>query len=127
MFYVLDGEIEFFCEGNESSFVTRAGDMAFLPQGKAHGMYFKSAEIRALIILHAQEGGSIGIEPYFRQMAIGPAVSMSLPEVATQYSTAEPHELQNAFRLAAENGITLLSSEETVRRLPFYPGFGKNV
>ena len=90
-------------------------------------MYFKSAEIRALIILHAHENGSIGIEPYFRQMAIGPAMSMGLPEVATQYSTAAPHEMQNAFRLAAANGITLLSPEETARRLPFYPGFGANV
>ena len=127
LFYMLDGEIEFFCEGDESSFVVSSGDMAFLPQGKAHGMYFRSTEIRALIILHAQEGGSIGIEPYFKQMAIGPAGSMRLPELVTQYSTAEPDEMQKAFRLAAANGITLLSPEETVRRLPFYPGFGANI
>ena len=127
LFYVLDGEIEFFCEGEERSSLVAAGDVAFLPQGRAHAMYFRTPEVRALAVAHASAGGPVGIDAYLRQMAVGPASSMELPANATQYRTASPAELEHAVRLAEDSFGTLLSPEETIRRLPFYPGFGANL
>ncbi|MGI4942439.1 MAG: cupin domain-containing protein [Janthinobacterium lividum] len=122
LFYILEGTIEFFCEGYESSFVVGQGETVFLPQAKAHAMRFRSAEVRVIAVLHAQENQRTTSEPYFKQMAVGRASSMLLSDNLAQYSTATIFEIDNAIQVAAANGITLLSPAETARRLPCYPG-----
>ncbi len=126
MYYVLEGSSEFFVEGEEQSVLVGPGEFIFLPAGKAHAQYFRAPALRALLIASASGPHPVGMDSYFRQMAIGPASSMTPPENAfdLSYSTSE---LQRFSEIASANGITLLSPEQAAARLPNYPGFGANL
>jgi quercetin dioxygenase-like cupin family protein len=122
LYYILEGEIDFFCEGAVDAFRARPGDAVFLPQGKAHALSFGTSEVRILIVLHATGSLPVGTEPYLIKMATGPATSLKLPENATQYATATSEHIQNATQLAATFGVSLLSPEEAAQRLPLFAG-----
>ena len=120
--YMLDGQLEFFLEDEAGSFIAGPGEGAMLPAARAHAISFLTPEVRMLVVVSATKGEMVGLEAYFRLMAVGPATSMSLPAMATQYSTASPAEFQSAARVADAHGITFLSPEQTLTRLPSYPG-----
>ena len=120
LYYMLEGEIDFFCEGADRVLTARPGDSVFLPQEKAHALSFRTPEVRMLAVLHATGSLPVGIEPYLVKMATGPASSMDLPENAPQYATVSPEELAKATQLAASFGVSFLSPEETARRLPMF-------
>ena len=124
IYYVLDGTMEFFCEGEDDSFVVDAGGMLFLPQGKAHAVYFRSPEVRTLVVGVAAGQDPVKLDKYFRHMAVGPATTMDLPNNAATYSTSD---LKEAFEVAEAHGYTLLLPDEAAQRLPNYPGFGANL
>lgn len=63
---------------------------------------------------------AVGLDRYFIEMA-EPATSMELPIGAITYQMEDP---SHAIRIGEENGIHILSPEETARDLPHYPGFG---
>ncbi len=126
IYFMLEGEVEFFCEGEEKSFVARAGEMMFLPQGKAHATYFRSEQFRAIAIAIAAGSEPTTLDTYFQQMAIGPATKLDVPDDASTYREMGAGDIQKAVEIAASHGITFLSPEETASRLPIYPGFGAN-
>lgn len=127
IFFILDGEVEYFCEGTDRSLVARSGELVFLPQQKAHAFYYRTPEVKVLTILHAPGGGQVRSEQLFRKMATGPAPSMSLPDDATRFSTADATAIEKVVKLAAEHDAILLSPDEIARRLPNYPGFGAHL
>jgi quercetin dioxygenase-like cupin family protein len=120
LYYMLEGETDFFCEGAEQVFRARPGDSMFLPQEKAHALSFVTPEVRMLIVLHATGSLPIGIEPYLIKMSTGPAASMVLPENETQYATATAEQIQKATQLAESFGVAFLSPKQTVERLPLF-------
>jgi quercetin dioxygenase-like cupin family protein len=120
LYYMLEGEIDFFCEGADRVFKARPGDSVFLPQDKAHALSFVTPEVRMLTVLHATGSLPVGIEPYLIKMATGPATSMVLPENETQYATATAEQIQKATQMAASFGVSFLSPEETAKRLPLF-------
>ena len=124
IYYMLEGEVEFFCEGQEKSFLARAGEMMFLPQGKAHATYFRSEQFRAIAVAIATGSEPTTLDTYFRQMAVGPATKLDVPDDASTYRELGAGDIQKAIEIATSHGITFLSPEETTRRLPNYPGFG---
>ena len=121
--YVVEGLLEFFWERQEKSVMVRAGESVFLPRGIAHGVYYRSPTVQVLLVAQADGEHSVGLDTYFEQVS-EPATSMELPKDAVTYVMNNPEE---TMRLAAENGVILLSPEETARRLPHYPGFGVNL
>ena len=118
LFYVLEGAIEFYVE--DKILLARAGEVVFLPQGKPHAFYVRSSHVRTLILVQASGEHPIGLDRYFIAMA-EPATSMSLPIGAVTYAMDDP---SHSIRVGAENGIHILSPEETAKELPHYPGFG---
>ena len=121
--YVVEGLLEFFWERQEKSIMVRAGESVFLPRGIAHGVYYRSPTVQVLLVAQADGEHSVGLDTYFEQVS-EPATSMELPKDAVTYVMNNPEE---TMRLAVENGVILLSPEETARRLPHYPGFGANL
>ncbi|WP_263382048.1 cupin domain-containing protein [Granulicella arctica] len=118
MYFVLDGSMRFYCE--DKTIDIHAGDVVFLPQGKAHAFNCTSAQVRTLILVAASGEGSVGLDNYFQTM--GEATrSMSLPEHATTYVEDTP---ERAIKACHDNGIYVMSEEETRLALPQYPGFG---
>ncbi len=124
--YVLEGEIECFIEGQEKGIVAKPGETIYLPRGRAHAYYFRSPVVRALAMVHALKDGK-GTEAYLKEMALGPAQSMELPEVTDQYRSLDPEQMKQAGERATAHGVTFLEPEAAAERLPFYPGFGANV
>ena len=123
---ILEGSSEFVIEGEEASILVGPGESIFLPAGKAHAQYIHTPEVRTLIIVSAATAShAVGMDSYFRQMAVGPATGMTPPPNANalSYSAAD---LQRFAEIAAANGLSLLAPEETAKRLPNYPGFGAN-
>ena len=51
LYYLLEGRMEFYCDDEILSI--GAGEVAFLPQGKAHAFYIRSPIVRALILVQA--------------------------------------------------------------------------
>jgi mannose-6-phosphate isomerase-like protein (cupin superfamily) len=76
LYYLLEGRMEFYCDGEILSI--GAGEVAFLPQGKAHAFYVRSPIVRALIAVEATDERSVGLDRYFIDMG-EPAASMELP------------------------------------------------
>ena len=126
IYFILEGEVEYFCEGEEKSFLARAGEMMFLPQGRAHATYFRSEQFRAIAVAIATGSEPTTLDAYFRQMAVGPATKLEVPDDASTYREMGASDVQKAMEIAAAHGITFLSPEETESRLPMYPGFGAN-
>jgi hypothetical protein len=79
--------------------------------------------VRTLILVQAVGEYSVGLDGYFTAMA-EPATSMNLLTEAITYNVDDP---SHAIRVGAENGIRILSPEETAEQLPRYPGFGANL
>ena len=121
LYFVLEGSMRFYCEGEILDI--KAGEVVFLPQGKAHAFNCTSPVVRTLILVQAIGADPVGLDNYF--LAMGePAGDMSLPRDATTYAVADP---ERAIRIGALNGIRILSPLETELELPQYPGFGAPV
>ena len=118
LYYLLAGRMEFYCDG-EILNVGR-GEVAFLPQGKAHAFYIRSPMVRTLISVQATDERPVGLDRYFMGMG-EPAASMDLPDHQATHVMSDP---AHAIRVAAAHGIRILSPEETRELLPHYPGFG---
>ena len=119
LYFVLEGTMRFYCE--DKILDVGAGDVVFLPQGKAHAFTCTSDVVRTLIFVQATGVDAVGLDSYF--LAMGePAASMGLPESAVTYAVADP---EHAIRVGASNGIRILTPSESQRALPQYPGFGK--
>jgi mannose-6-phosphate isomerase-like protein (cupin superfamily) len=117
-YYVLEGVMEFYC-GDSEGMVVNAGEMVFLPQGKAHAFYIRSPQVRALILVQAVGEHAVGLDRHL--MAMGtPATSMNLPTDAIDDEFIDPGD---SIRVGAANGIRFLSSAENTDELPHYPGF----
>ena len=118
LFYVLEGRMEFYCDGKIMNI--GPGEVAFLPRGKAHAFYVRSSTVRTLILVQATDERAVGLDRYFIGMS-KPAASMELPDHQATHVMSDPAE---TIRVAAANGIRILSPEETAELLPNYPGFG---
>jgi len=118
LYFVLEGTMRFYCE--DQILDVGAGDVVFLPQGKAHAFACTSNVVRTLIFVQATGSDAVGLDNYF--LAMGePATSMVLPECAVTYAIDDP---EHAIRVGASTGIRILSSSEAQQALPQYPGFG---
>lgn len=118
MYYVLEGTLEFYCEAQV--LVVSAGEVMFLPQGKAHAFYICSPYVRALLLVQAVAEHPIGLDRYLIELG-KPATSMELPA----HAIAELSEdYSHSVRVGTAYGIRVLSPEETAQELPYYPGFG---
>ena len=118
LYYLLEGKMEFYCDGE----ILRigSGEVAFLPQGKAHAFYMRSPSVKALILVQATDERAVGLDRYFIDMG-EPAASMELPDHQATHVISDP---AHVTRVAAANGIRILSPDEVVELLPHYPGFG---
>ncbi|MGB9206156.1 MAG: hypothetical protein WCB94_19515 [Terriglobales bacterium] len=76
--------------------------------------------MRALISVQATDERAVGLDRYFIDMG-EPAASLELPAHQATHVMSDPAQ---AIRVAAANGIRILSPEETAELLPHYPGFG---
>jgi mannose-6-phosphate isomerase-like protein (cupin superfamily) len=118
LYFVLEGSMRFYCE--DKTLDIKAGEVVFLPQGKAHAFHCTSPVVRTLILVQATGADPVGLDNYFLAMG-DPAREMSLPRNAITYAVDHP---ERAIPIAALHGIRLLSPHETERELPQYPGFG---
>jgi mannose-6-phosphate isomerase-like protein (cupin superfamily) len=118
LYFVLEGSMRFYCEDNVLDI--KAGEVVFLPQGKAHAFCCTSPVVRTLILVQAVGAAPVSLDSYF--LAMGePAREMTLPRDAITYAVDGP---ERAMRIAALYGIRILSPMETELELPQYPGFG---
>jgi mannose-6-phosphate isomerase-like protein (cupin superfamily) len=118
LYFVLEGSMRFYCE--DKILEIKAGEVVFLPQGKAHAFNCTSPVVRTLILVQATGADPVGLDNYFLVMG-EPARDMSLPRDAITYAADDP---ERAIRIAALHGIRILSPQETELELPQYPGFG---
>lgn len=56
IFHILEGEIEFYVEDYEQSFVAKPGSTMHLPRGLAHALIFRTPRVCSLAMLYAVEG-----------------------------------------------------------------------
>ena len=125
IYYVLEGELEFFVEDEENSLTARKGGTIFLPQGKAHASYFRSPEVQLLTMVVAAGEEAVGADVIWRAMA-QPTQNMELPTEQKSYAMSDS-TLAKVMQLAQQHGSVILSPEETKQRLPHYPGFGAHL
>ena len=118
MYFVLEGSMRFYCE--DKTMDINAGDVVFLPQGKAHAFNCLSPQVRTLILVAASGEDSVGLDSYFLTMG-EVTQSMSLPDHAVTYVEETP---ERAIKACNDNGIYVMSEDETRKALPQYPGFG---
>lgn len=118
LYFVLEGSMRFYCE--DKILDIGAGEVVFLPQGKAHAFNCTSDFVRTLIFVQAAGKDAVGLDKYF--LAMGqPAASMVLPEGEVTYAVDDP---EHAIRVGASAGIRILSRSEAQEALPQYPGLG---
>jgi mannose-6-phosphate isomerase-like protein (cupin superfamily) len=67
LYFVLEGAMRFYCE--DKTLDIGAGDVVFLPQGKAHAFTCTSNVVRTLIFLQVTGKDAVGLDSYF--LAIG--------------------------------------------------------
>ena len=73
LYFVLEGTMRFYCE--DKTLDIGAGEVVFLPQGKAHAFNCTSNVVRTLIFVQATGMDAVGLDSYF--LAMGePAASM---------------------------------------------------
>ena len=113
--------MRFYCE--DKTMDINAGDVVFLPQGKAHAFNCLSPQVRTLILVAASGEDSVGLDSYFLTMG-EVTQSMSLPDHAVTYGEETP---ERAIKACNDNGIYVMSEDETRKALPQYPGFGAPV
>src|SRR6516225_7570940 len=97
LYFVLEGSMRFYCE--DKILDIKAGEVAFLPQGKAHAFNCTSPVARTLILVQAIGADPVGLDNYFLAMA-EPAGDMSLPRDAITYAVDDP---ERAIRVGALN------------------------
>ena len=118
LYFVLEGSMRFYCE--DKTLDVGAGDVVFLPQGKAHAFNCTSNVVRTLIFVQATGKKAVALDSFF--LAMGePAESMVLPASAITYALDDP---EHAIRVGTSNGIRFLSPSEAQLALAQYPGFG---
>ncbi|RYY08569.1 MAG: cupin domain-containing protein [Alphaproteobacteria bacterium] len=117
VYYLIEGEIDFFVEHENAVLRAGPGSVVFLPSGRAHALKFISPA-RFLTVIHALNGLEVTSEAYLRSMAIGPATSLELPENAERYATIDPSAMEAAVASAARHGVTFLQADEITARLP---------
>ncbi len=66
LYYLLEGRMDFYCD--DEILRIGAGEVAFLPQGKAHAFYIRSPIVRALILVQATGERAVGLDRYFIDM-----------------------------------------------------------
>ena len=88
--------------------------------GKAHAIYFRSAEVKIIIALQAAGDHEVGLDKYFLEMS-EPAKELSLPKGGITYAMDDP---EHAITVGKKHGIKILSPKDTAQLLPHYPGFG---
>jgi mannose-6-phosphate isomerase-like protein (cupin superfamily) len=121
LYFVLEGTMRFYCE--DKILDIGAGEVVFLPQGKAHALTCTSDVVRTLIFVQATSEAAVGLDSYF--LAMGePATSMVLPESAVTYAVDDP---EHAIRVGASKGVRILSPSESRLAVPQYPGLGMPV
>lgn len=118
VFYVLEGTIEVFLEGVEGGTTLGPNELVFIPQDCAHGIRFHSPYVRMLAIVQAAGDKPVTVDDYFVSMS-QPAKTLDMDSTQSIYADIDLHE---ATKLAAQHGAIFLSPEETVRRLPDFPG-----
>jgi mannose-6-phosphate isomerase-like protein (cupin superfamily) len=121
LYFVLEGSMRFYCE--DKILDIKAGEVVFLPQGKAHAFNCTSPVVRTLILVQAIGADPVVLDNYFLTMS-EPARDMSLPRDAITYAVDDP---ERAIRIAALYGVRILSPLEAEKELPQYPGFGVSV
>lgn len=115
-FYLLEGEMEVFCEGIAGGTMLRPNEMIFIPQNCAHAIRFHSDYIRMLAIVQGTGDKPVTIDNYFINMSVQ-ATSLKMDENQKTYAEIN---IQEAVRLAATHGAIFLSPEEISSRLPDY-------
>jgi mannose-6-phosphate isomerase-like protein (cupin superfamily) len=110
LFYVLEGRFDVYV--GAEAFQVKEGGCVFLPRMKPHAFIVQSARIRLLTIFSPG-----GLEEAFRDKNT-PALSLSLPTGAINYSTEDIAE--TALRLA-KGGVRILAPDEIAQELPLYP------
>ena len=118
LYYLLEGRMEFYCDDEILSI--GAGEIAFLPQGKAHAFYIRSPTGRALISVQATDERAVGLDRYFIDMG-EPAGSLELPDHQATHAMSDP---AHAILGRGCQWNPYLVAEETAELLPHYPGFG---
>jgi len=118
MYYVLEGVLEFYCEGKV--LLVHPGEAAFLPHGKAHAFYCRSTYVRTLLLVVQAEDHSVDLDGYFAEMGTS-AVTMDIPADSVTHLTGDP---EHAIRVAAAHGVRILAPDQVAKALPHYPGFG---
>lgn len=115
MYYVIEGEMEFYC--GDRVMLARAGEVVFLPQGKAHAFSIRSPQVQALLLVQAVGEHAIGLDRFL--MAMGkPVTSLNLPTAAVVELMDGSNHATNGVDIA--NGIHFLSPEEIATELPSY-------
>ena len=124
IYYLLEGTLEFFIEGEDRSFTVQPGQTMVIPQGTAHAMFGRSSgTIRTLVATVAAGEHPVGFDRSF--LTIGtPATSLEVPADMTTYAMADP---QRAIESALMTGTAILTPEQVKERLPLFPGFGSNL
>src|SRR5262245_7131949 len=110
--FVLEGEMEAY--QGDAVFRLSPGDCLFTPMGEPHAGYILTPKLRMLIMVEPAFS-----DRYFREMC-QPIGEMPLPPDQPTYAQSNP---QHAMWVARKYGIKILTSEETRRALPKYPGF----
>ena len=118
MYFVLEGSMRFYCD--HKTMDIQPGDVVFLPQGKAHAFNCLSSQVRTLIFVAASGVDSVGLDSYFLTMGEA-TTNMEFPKHAVTYVEDTP---ERAIQACNDNGIYVMSEEETRQALPQYPGFG---
>ena len=87
LYYLLEGRIEFYCD--DKFLRIGAGEVTFLPQGKARAFYIRSPIVRALIFVQATDERAVGLDRYFIDMG-EPAASMEFPRPSSHSRHVRP-------------------------------------
>lgn len=123
IYYLLEGTLEFFCEGMPGSAIVDPNGMMVIPAGKAHAFYIHSPVIRTILMTQATGEEPVRLDSYFTEMS-EPAKKLEMDQGQETYAEVDLHK---ATELAEQNGMNMLSPEETAKLLPDYPGFGTNL
>ncbi len=116
IFYLLDGNMEVFCEGKSESIILWPNELIFIPQNTVHAVRFLSEEIQMLAIVQAAGDKPVTVDEYFVSMS-EPAKTLEMDNKQTKYADID---VNKAVELAAKHGAIFLSAEETAKRLPIY-------
>ena len=101
MYSIRQGAAEVFIEGQANSVVAGAGEVVFLPHGKAHGIYVRSGLFRTLLMAQATGEHAAEMDGYFHAVS-KTASSLSQPNGAPTSATGEIESAVDARRSEAK-------------------------